>query len=308
MPHMDDGRPEGTDGSAASRESDRVFVVHGRNERLRDAMFAFLRSIGLRPIEWDQAVALTRKGSPYVGEVLDAAFKAGQAVVVLMSPDDIAYLRGEYASGPDDPDGQPKGQARPNVLFEAGMALGRDEDHTILVEVGDLRPFSDVGGRHTVRMDDTAARRKALAQRLITAGCPVDLSGADWLSAGEFVAPAPGNGLPLGRRVPTEPRRGPSVDARWYRVGGNKPDKLTITNGAVELRDVVIEVPPDLEGVQLWQEQPVKRLPPYKSFSVLGHTGRGIGSVGPQQFELVVAAKLEDGSDFQETVWVDATG
>lgn len=289
--------------------NDRVFVVHGRNERLRDGMFTFLRAIGLKPIEWDQAVALTHKGSPYVGEVLDAAFKAGQAIVVLMSPDDVAYLRSEYASGPEDPEVQPQGQARPNVLFEAGMALGRDEDHTILVEVGGLRPFSDVGGRHTVRMDDTAARRMALARRLETAGCPVDLSGTDWITAGEFSASPPGNGLPLGRRVPTEPRRGPSVDARWYKSGGNKLDKLTITNGPVELYDVVVEVPEGLHGVQLWQETPVQRLPAGKSFSIRGHTGGGtLGSAGAQQFDLKVAARLDDGSEFRQVVWVDATG
>ena len=36
-----------------------VFVVHGRNDVVRDSMFGFLRSINLKPIEWTQAVALT---------------------------------------------------------------------------------------------------------------------------------------------------------------------------------------------------------------------------------------------------------
>ncbi len=36
-------------------------------------MFDFVRSIGLRPIEWSEAVGLTAKGAPFVGEVLDAA-------------------------------------------------------------------------------------------------------------------------------------------------------------------------------------------------------------------------------------------
>ena len=132
--------------------SESVFIVHGRNMAARDAMFAFLRSIGLRPIEWDQAVARTGVGSPYVGQVLDLAFQEGQAVVVLLTPDDVAYLRTEYASGEHDPETSPMGQARPNVLFEAGMAMGRDPNRTILVEMGDVRPFSDVGGRHTIRM------------------------------------------------------------------------------------------------------------------------------------------------------------
>jgi len=107
-------------------------------------------------------------GSPYIGQILDIAFDAAQAIVVLLTPDDIAYLRREYATGDDDPEREPLAQARPNVLFEAGMAMGRNPERTILVELGKLRPFSDVAGRHAVRMDDSAARRKDLAQRLDT--------------------------------------------------------------------------------------------------------------------------------------------
>ena len=51
-----------------------VFVVHGRNSEARDALFSFLRAIGLTPIEWSQAVDLTGKASPYVGEILDTVF------------------------------------------------------------------------------------------------------------------------------------------------------------------------------------------------------------------------------------------
>jgi hypothetical protein len=51
-----------------------VFVVHGRNLKARDAMFAFLRSLDLKPMEWNQAVGLTGIASPYIGQVLDAGF------------------------------------------------------------------------------------------------------------------------------------------------------------------------------------------------------------------------------------------
>jgi predicted nucleotide-binding protein len=103
--------------------------------------------------------------------LLDVAFDAAQTVVVLLTPDDIAYLRRQYASGDDDPETVPSAQARPNVLFEAGMAMGRDPRRTVLVELGQLRPFSDVVGRHAVRLNGSAERRKELAQRLQTAGC-----------------------------------------------------------------------------------------------------------------------------------------
>jgi predicted nucleotide-binding protein len=165
----------------------RVFVVHGRNVILRVALFQFLRSIGLNPLEWSQAIKQTGKASPYIGEVLDTAFSKAQAVVVLMTPDDEASLRAELRTANDPPyEVMPTPQARPNVLFEAGMAMGRSADRTILVEVGDLRPFSDVGGRHVVRLNNSTERRQELAQRLETAGCTVDLTGTDWHREGNF--------------------------------------------------------------------------------------------------------------------------
>ena len=164
-----------------------VFVVHGRNQKARDAMFVFLRSIGLHPLEWNEAVQATGKPMPYIGEILDAAFAQAGAVVVLMTPDDEARLREPFRSPSDPPhETELTGQARANVLFEAGMAMGRNADRTILVELGSLKPFSDVAGLHVKRMDNSSQRRQELAQRLESAGCPVNLDGVDWHTAGDF--------------------------------------------------------------------------------------------------------------------------
>ena len=164
-----------------------VFVVHGRNLKIRDSMFSFLWAVGLHPLEWVEALSATGKASPYIGEVLDQAFSIAQAVVVLLTPDDEAWLREPFRQPGDPPhETQLTAQARPNVLFEAGMAMGRSPERTILVEVGNLRPFSDIAGRHVVRLDDSTQRRQELALRLQTAGCPVNLSGTAWHSAGDF--------------------------------------------------------------------------------------------------------------------------
>jgi predicted nucleotide-binding protein len=166
-------------------------VVHGRNGAARFAVCAFLRSIGLVPIEWSQALAATGKASPYIGEVLDAALAAVQAVVVLLTPDEIVSLRPEYADGEDDPEVHPALQARPNVIFEAGLAIGRAPDRVVLVELGRVRHFSDMIGRNTIRLGNSVASRQELAVRLRTAGCPVDLSGTDWHAVGDFSSPPP---------------------------------------------------------------------------------------------------------------------
>lgn len=170
----------------SSRRTKNVMVVHGRNRRARDSVFDFLRALKLNPIEWSEATKATGKGSPYVGEILDAAFKMAQAVVVLFTPDERVELERDLCSGDAEFERERGQQARPNVFLEAGMALARDESRTILVEVGENRVASDLLGRYTIRLDDTAQRRNELAQRLRTAGCELDTSGQGWYSTGKF--------------------------------------------------------------------------------------------------------------------------
>jgi predicted nucleotide-binding protein len=166
----------------------KVFVVHGRNEKANRALFSFLRSIGLKPLEWNELIASTKEASPYIGDILDEAFNQAQAVVVLMTPDDEARLREPFRNDYDPGfEMELTPQPRPNVLFEAGMAFGRFPKRTVLVELGNLRPFSDVAGRHTLRLNDSTEKRQDLAQRLANAGCSVDItSGTHWHTEGDF--------------------------------------------------------------------------------------------------------------------------
>jgi len=167
----------------------KVFVIHGRNEGMRRALFDFLRAIDLKPIEWSVAVALTGKPSPFTGEIIDAAMSHVQAIIVLFTGDDQVRLRDEFLSC-NDPiyESETTPQSRPNVIFEAGLALGKYPERTILVQVGKLRPFSDIAGRHFIHFWNSSKSRQELAQRLKLAGCEVDLSGTDWHDAGSFPA------------------------------------------------------------------------------------------------------------------------
>lgn len=171
------------------RRGNTVFVVHGRNDAARKALFAFLRSLSLKPLEWTQAIRRTGQGSPYVGTILEQAFHEAAAVVVLLTPDDDARLRKKYRRS-REPSYETKltGQARPNVLFEAGMAFGKNPNSTVLVQLGEIRPFSDVAGRHIVRLSNDPTSRQELAVKLANAGCNVDTTGTDWLEVGDFSA------------------------------------------------------------------------------------------------------------------------
>ena len=112
---------------------------------------AFLRSIGLDPIEWEVALEMTGTPSPYIGEVIDVVFARAQALIVLMTPDDIVHLDPALCEA-GDPELVAQAQPRPNVLIEAGMALGRYPERTIIVEFGTGRRHPAwVAGRSKVR-------------------------------------------------------------------------------------------------------------------------------------------------------------
>lgn len=172
----------------ARKPATSVFVVHGRNLAARDELFKFLRALGLQPIEWTQAIKMTGEASPYIGTVLDTAFREAAAIVVLLTPDDEARLRRKFRKAREPLfETELTGQARPNVLFEAGMAFGHNAAKTVLVQVGgDLRPFSDVAGRHVVHLSSSPASRRELSTKLQNAGCAVNEQGTDWLTVGTF--------------------------------------------------------------------------------------------------------------------------
>lgn len=281
----------------------RVFVIHGRNDAARREMFAFLRAVGLHPIEWSEALHATGSASPYIGDVLDTAFGMAQAVVVLMTPDEIAYLLPAYKHGDDDPEGEAKPQARPNVLFEAGMAMGRDPHRTVLVELGTLRPFSDVAGRHAVRLGPTPEKRKDLAQRLKTAGCDVNLNGDDWMQTGDFQAPeVPGAGQPLGRRVPSRSGGGSArVDGRYFRRSAGSDQVQIINRSGENLYNLRPENLDDFPGTI--RGFPIEKLPPFKDAKLMALTH---GS--RDRFELVIAGQTESGEDFRDPVFLDFNG
>ncbi|MFJ4621028.1 CATRA conflict system CASPASE/TPR repeat-associated protein [Streptomyces sp. NPDC088812] len=181
-----DGGPGSEPGGDRSRN---VFVVHGRDAPARDAFFAFLRALGLCPLEWEDLVALTGSASPFLGEVIARAMPYTQAVVVLMTPEDVVRLHPDLHETQEAAhEARWSLQARPNVLLELGMALVTHPDRTVIVVAGDQRPVSDLGGRNFVQMSGAPGFRAKVASRLRLAGCPVDTDGQDWLTAGDFTA------------------------------------------------------------------------------------------------------------------------
>jgi predicted nucleotide-binding protein len=179
-------------GGNQGRGSARIWLVHGRNTRIAGELRKLLRALGLDPQEFTQAIGGTRQGSPYVGTVLDRGIGTAGAVVVLLTPDDEARLRAPYRTATDGShERELTPQPRLNVIWEGGMAFGRDPRRAVLVQVGNVRPFSNITGRHVVHLTGTPASRQELAVKLRGAGCPVRTTGTDWLSEGDFSEPVP---------------------------------------------------------------------------------------------------------------------
>jgi predicted nucleotide-binding protein len=183
------GRSRATKKPVVIINNNSIFVVHGRDIQLNTDMFAFLRALGLNPLEWSQAIKGARGANPHVDDVIYDAMEKVQGVLVMFSPDEEARLKAQFCNTLDKKKGIHKldGQARPNVIFEAGLALGAHSKKTLLVQVGDVRDISDIAGKHLVHLSNSAASRKELAQRLKTKlKFKVDTTGTDWLTIGNF--------------------------------------------------------------------------------------------------------------------------
>ncbi|MFD1051287.1 hypothetical protein ACFQ1S_39980, partial [Kibdelosporangium lantanae] len=60
-------------GTNGERRTRNVFVIHGRDEKVRQAVFGLLRKVDLQPLEWEPLVHATNIGTPFLGQVVDGA-------------------------------------------------------------------------------------------------------------------------------------------------------------------------------------------------------------------------------------------
>lgn len=141
---------------------DSVFVVHGHDQALREAVARFIERLGLR------AVILHEQ--PSQGRTLLEKFEAHSTVgfaVVILSPDDTC----------EDRSGAPAYRVRQNVIFELGYffgALGRQRVAALYVPGVELP--TDVGGLSYIEADPKEGWKFHLAKELASAGLPVDKS------------------------------------------------------------------------------------------------------------------------------------
>jgi predicted nucleotide-binding protein len=196
---------KGKSAKLASTKENTIFVVHGRDGKLRDAMYELLGALGLKPQEWGHAIRAARGkgGNPYVNDAVTKVMEQAQAIVVMLSPDDEAKLKEQLVSTHErSTEGKLRGQARPNVIFETGIAIGTHHKKTVMVQVGQVKAFTDIGGMHVPQLSNDEKTRHEFANRLVDLGCKIDRAGDHWLRAGNFTPTPP----KVRRRKPTSGR------------------------------------------------------------------------------------------------------
>jgi hypothetical protein len=139
---------------------ERVMVVYGRDSEATKAMFDFLRALDLkphaRPVRKQRCALRRRRAHRQLLERPSCSHPTTK----------LACARNCAGEHERDHETTLMGQARPTVLFEAGMAFGTHPERIIVVELGTLRPFSDIHGRHTVRLDGTVSPLRESGHRV----------------------------------------------------------------------------------------------------------------------------------------------
>ena len=149
----------------SERPLNRVFVVHGHDDGMKQAVARTLERIGLDPIILHEKPSQGRTIIEKFTDYSDVSF-----AVVLLSPDDVGYPRDQTAE-------VAKLRARQNVVFELGFFIGKLGRKCVLVlyqEEPDFEMPSDYSGVLYTAYDTSGRWKFDLVKELKASGYDVD--------------------------------------------------------------------------------------------------------------------------------------
>jgi predicted nucleotide-binding protein len=143
--------------------SQRVFIVHGRDQHFREVVARFVERQQYQPVILAEQV---NQGRTLFEKLLDEAADAAFAVAIL-SPEDLGGLRTEN---------EYRARARQNVIFELGYfvaLLGRKR--VVALVQPDVEIPSDIAGLLYIEVrDDSDAWKMQLAKEMKAAGLVIN--------------------------------------------------------------------------------------------------------------------------------------
>jgi predicted nucleotide-binding protein len=154
--------------AGANQPKQRVFLVHGQNDAVREKTARFLEHLDLGLVILQEQAD---KGRTVIEKFLDHSSEVGFAVVLLTADDRGGPRDGKYEDQ--------RFRARQNVWLELGFFIGKlGRQHVCaLCEEGVEIP-SDYHGVLFVPLDKEGAWQLKLAREIKTAGIPIDLNKA----------------------------------------------------------------------------------------------------------------------------------
>lgn len=152
--------------SGASRNerpnTNKIFVIHGRDEGTKDMVARFLEQLRLNPVILHEQANLGRTIIEKFEDHAHVAF-----AVALLTPDDTCSLQGDENSL--------KPRARQNVIFEFGYFIGKlGRERVCALVKDDVEKPSDYNGVLYIPLDDSGGWKNKLIRELKTAGIQVD--------------------------------------------------------------------------------------------------------------------------------------
>ncbi len=143
--------------------SNKVFVVHGHDEEMKQHVARTLSTLGLDPIILHEQPSGGRSVIEKFESNTDVAF-----AVVLLSPDDMAFSARERRS-------TAKPRARQNVVLELGYFVGKlGRNKVLALRRGDTEIPSDFAGVVYTPFDAAGHWRLEMVKELQAAGFDVD--------------------------------------------------------------------------------------------------------------------------------------
>ena len=147
------------------KNTKKVFIVHGHDTALKNAVARLISRLGLEPIILHEQ---PNRGRTIIEKFLDHS-DVGLAVVLLTS-DDKGGLISESSE-------HYRPRARQNVIMELGFFLGRlGRERVAAIYSNDVEMPSDYTGVLFLPYDDAGVWQFSLAKEIRAAGMPVDMN------------------------------------------------------------------------------------------------------------------------------------
>lgn len=157
MKDIVNANPEITDNTVEKTQGHTVFIIHGHDEALKDAVQLFLEVAGVNYVVLHQR---PDKGRNIIDKLIQEGYTANYAIA-LLSPDD------DLASGK---------RARQNVILEIGYFMGLlGKERVRLLVKGDVDIPSDLHGVLYTKFTNDSHWKSKMAQELQAVGIRVNM-------------------------------------------------------------------------------------------------------------------------------------